>query len=294
MVRHEHDNPLDDLLRARLRIADGADLPLAALRLCMRGIDLFNRTVTGQPFFAIREAEKVLNELDGRTGADLVQVLLTMKGGTTILSQGLDNIPHEGPVIIGATHPTGSFDFVAHAGVLFARRPDLKIVANREAERFLGVDRIIPVDLGRKDRVLFPRQTFSGMRDQLEAGGALLVFGSGRVSDMKSGRLIEPPWRPGITRISDATGAPIVPASGNMRNTRHYYRTRMLARTLSGGNKDFGRTVASLRYASELLEKLGGRYCVCYGTALPPGTSPAALKTLAEGLIPQLYGRETD
>ena len=103
MVRHEHDNPLDDLLRARLRIVDGADLPLAALRLCMRGIDLFNRTVTGQPFFAIREAEKVLIELDGRTGADLVQMLLTMKGGTTIMSQGLDNIPHEGPVIIGAT-----------------------------------------------------------------------------------------------------------------------------------------------------------------------------------------------
>lgn len=280
---------MDDLLRARLRIKEGADLRLKALRLAMQAVDLFNRAVTGQAFFALREAGQVLAELEGRTGPNLVRALLAMEGGTKIIPLGLENIPLRGPVVIGATHPVGTFDFIAHAGALFDHRPDLKVVANREAERFLGVERIIAVDLDRKDNVQSPRQTLAGMQAHLKDGGALLVFGSGRVPNMINGRLIEPPWRSGITRISAACNAPIVPASADMRNSRHYYRTRRLAQTLSGGNEDFGRAVASLRYVSELLAKLGGSYNVHYGPLLPPGTSPEELKSLAEGLIPGLY-----
>jgi hypothetical protein len=281
---------MDELLRARLRIAQGADLRLKALRAGMGAVDLFNRVFTGQAFFALRETERVLIELDGRTGEELVRALLAMKGGTTITAHGLENIPASGPVVIGATHPIGTFDFIAHAAALLDLRPDLKVVANREAERFLGLERIIAVDLDRKDNVLSARRTRDGMKAHLQAQGALLVFGSGRVPDMVGGRLIEPPWRSGITRMSAESGAPVVPASTNMRNSRHYYRTRKLARVLSGGNEDFGRTVASLRYVSELLAKLGGSYQVHYGEIQPPGTPPEALKALAEGLVPGLYG----
>ena len=124
-----------------------------------------------------------------------------------------------------------------------------------------------------------------------DAGGALIVFGSGRVAGERAGLLREPPWKPGITRISAACGAPIVPASPDMRNSRHYYRTRRLARLLSGGNDDFGRTVASLRYVSELLAKLGGSYRLHYGPPAPPGTPPDRLQSLAEELVPGLYRR---
>lgn len=289
MVRHVKENPMDELLRARLRVAEGADLKLKALRMLMSAVDAFNRTLTGQAFFALREAERVLIELDGRTDRDLVQALLARNGGTRITPRGLENVPGQGPVIIGSTHPIGTFDFIAHAGALLQYRPDLKVVANREAERFLGASRIVAVDLDRKDNVLTARQTRAGMQAHLEEGGALLVFGSGKVPDLRRGLLVEPPWRSGITRVSAACGAPIVPASANMRNSRHYYRTRLLARTLSGGNDDFGRTVASLRYVSELLAKLGGSYEVHYGPIQAPGTSPEALKALAEGLVPGLY-----
>lgn len=282
---------MDELLRARLRIAEGADLRLKALRWTMSTVDFFSRTATGQAFFALRETEQKLVELDGQTGPDLVRAVLAMNGGTTITAHGLANIPADGPIVIGATHPVGTFDFLAHAGALLDHRPDLKVVANREAEQFLGAERIVPVDLNRKDRVLTPHQTRAGMQAHLEGGGALLVFGSGRVPDMVDGLLIEPPWRPGITRVSAASGAPIVPASADMRNSRHYYRTRKLAKILSGGNDNLGREIASLRYVSELLAKLGGRYDVHYGKVQPPGTSPENLKALAEGLIPGLYGQ---
>lgn len=283
------DSPMDELLRARLKAGDSARIRLRLLRHFMEAVDVFSRTFTGQTFFALREGERTLIELDGRTGPDLVSALLDMHGGTRIVAHGLDHIPQGGPVIIGATHPMGTFDFIAHAGALLDHRPDLKVVANREAERFLGHERIVAVDFDKKDNVMSARQTRAGMQAHLETGGALLVFGSGRVPDMRDGLLVEPPWRSGVTRISAATGAAIVPASANLRNSRHYYRTRKIARVLSGGNDDVGRTVASLRYLSELLAKLGGHYDVHYGPVQPAGTPPETLKALAENLVPGLY-----
>ncbi len=280
---------MDELLRARLRVGPGARRRLKALRLAMGAVDALSRALGGQAFFALREAEQVLRELDGRVGPDLVAALLARDDGTEIRAHGLEYIPCRGPVIIGATHPVGTFDFIAHAGVLFERRPDLKVVANREAERFLGAERIIAVDFDRRERVRAARRTLAGMQAQLGAGGALLVFGSGKVADMRGGLLFEPPWREGITRLSEASRAPVVPASANLRNSRQYYRTRRLFRLLSGGNADFGRLVASLRYASELLAQLGRRHEVHYGPPLPPGSGPEILKEQAESLIPGLY-----
>jgi hypothetical protein len=289
LSRAKKDNPLDELLRARLRVPEGSDKRLAVLRWALESVDLISRTVTRAPFFALRETEKILVELDGKTGLDLVRALLSMNGGTQVRAHGLEHVPPKGAVVIGSTHPIGTFDFVAHAGALIDHRPDLKVVAGREAERFLGADLIIPVDLDRHDKVLTARQTRDGMLKHLKDGGALLVFGSGRVPKMENGLLVEPPWRTGVTRVSAEGNAPIIPASANMRNSSHYYRTRRLAALLSGGNDEFGRRVASLRYVSELIAKLGGTYDLHYGPQRPAGTPPAELKDLAEGLVPGLY-----
>lgn len=285
----DDDHPMDELLRARLRIPEGADLPLAALRAMMYSVDAVLRFTTGQPFFALREAEEVLRDLQGRTGRALIDAVLARNGGTTLTAHGLENIPSEGPVVIGSTHPIGAFDFLAHAGALMDHRRDIKVVANREAERFLGKDGIVPVDFDRSDKVLTARQTRDGMAAHLESGGALLIFGSGKVPDMKDGILFEPEWRNGVTRMSAAYNAPIIPASPDMRNSKHYYRTRKIARILSGNNAYIGREFASLRYSSEMLAKLGGHYDMYYGPAQPPGTAPEVLQKMAEDLVPGLY-----
>ncbi|MEO0486657.1 MAG: 1-acyl-sn-glycerol-3-phosphate acyltransferase [Pseudomonadota bacterium] len=282
-------DPIDTLLRARLRIPEGADLQITALRWFMEAVDAASRLTTRQAFFALRESREMLVAIEGQVGMGLIQSLLAMKGGTQVRAVGLENVPATGGVIIGSTHPIGTFDFIAHAAALWAHRPDLKVVAGRESERFLGSDLLIPVDLDRKDKVLTARQTLKGMRDHVRSGGALVVFGSGRVPRRERGLLVEPPWRSGITRISEQTGVPIVPASTHMRNSDHYYRTRRLAALVSGGNDEVGRRVASLRYASELFAKLGGSYDVHYGPAQPAGTAPQVLQELSETLVPGLY-----
>ncbi len=294
-MRHRSETPFDALLRARLRRPEGAHLRLWAIRAGLGAVDGLSRALTGAGFFGLAELEQVLTELDGRTGPALVRALLERDGGTELVAHGLEHVPRNGPVVIAATHPVGTFDFIAHAGVLLPRRPDLKVVANREAQRFLGADLIVAVDLDRRDRVLGAAATRSGMKAHLEAGGALLVFGSGRVADRtagrdgRDGRLVEPAWRKGATRASAEAGAPVVPAAADLCNSAQYYRLRHAVRRLTGSD-DKGRAVASLRYVPELLGQLGRRHELYYGPPEPPGTPPERLKALAEGLVPGLYG----
>lgn len=223
------------------------------------------------------------------TGTDLLQNLLRRNGGTKVLAHGLEHVPAHGPVIVASTHPTGMFDFVAHASALQQVRPDLKVVANQEVERFLGPDSVVSVDIDKKNRAKSPRSTYAAMQQHLENDGALLIFGSGRVPGSKQGQLVEPDWRCGTSRISQICQVQIVPASVNARNSRYYYRIRKLAEVLSCGDQNFGAMVGSLRYSAELLEKLGGQFEVHYGAQLEPGTAPQILKRAAERLVPGLY-----
>ncbi len=281
--------PLDDALTERLHLSGDTPLALSLVRAGIHICDSVSRLLLGQPFFALRESEALLGALAGLQGRDVVKALLDMAGGTDITAHGLAHVPPNGAVVIAATHPTGFFDFVAHAGALLGKRPDLKVVANQETERFLGPEIIVPVRIDKQNRAMSGRQTRRGMQRHLAGGGALLIFGSGRVPDRRNGRLVEPDWKNGVTRISEHARAPIIPAALDACNSAAYYRTRAIARFVSRGNDHFGAMIGSLRYSAEMQMRLGGHYHVHYGAPLAPGCAPRTIKTIAEGLVAGLY-----
>lgn len=285
------NRPLDSALKERLHLSGKNPLLLRLIRGVINGSDALSRWTRGHPFLALKESEDLLVQYHGLKGHDLVQAVLTHNGGTHLTPLGLENVPPNGPVVIAATHPTGMFDFVAHAGILMRKRPDLKVVANMEVQKFLGPEIIVPVCIDKQNRATSGTETALAMQHHLETDGALLIFGSGRVPDLRRGALVEPEWRRGASSVSETTQAPIIPAGLNARNSGTYYRLRAIARFFSGGNDDFGAMIGSLRYTAELLEKLGGAYEVSYGAPLPPGTEPETIKLLAEGQFPDLYGR---
>jgi len=280
---------LDDALRERLHLKSNSQVTLNLVRAAMHSSDAICRVLSGHPFFGLKETETILTDLPGLTGERLIRAVLARDGGTEIVAHGLDNIPETGPVIIAATHPTGLFDFVAHAAVLLERRPDLKVVANRETERFLGPDIIIPVQFDKHNMATSPVKARRAMFRHVDEGNAMMVFGSGRVPDRRNGRLVEPKWRRGLAMVANAVKAPIIPAALDARNSDAYYRTRAVARALSGGNDNFGAMIGSLRYMTEMMMKLGSRHHVYYGEPLASSTKPQQVKDAAEGLVPGLY-----
>ncbi len=283
-------HPLDDSIRDRLHLGANAQVSLRLVRGVIQTCDALSRAVWAKPFFALNETEALLRDLDGLRGTALTRALLEQRGGTEIAPHGLENVPAEGPVVVASTHAAGLLDFIGHAAVLTEKRPDLKVVANEDALRFLGEDLVVPVGLDPRSRTRSAQKTRAAMVAHLDGGGALLIFGSGRVPYRTRGYLVEPGWRAGPTRVSQACNAPIVPAALNARNSDAYYRTRSWAYKLSRRNDNFAAMIASLRHAQELFDKFGGRYEVIYGAPMPPGTPATELKARAEALAPGLYG----
>ena len=281
---------IDRALKDRLHFRTHAEAKVRAVRRLIGAVDTLNRLLAGRPFFALNEAEEILAALDGRQGTELIAALLALKGGTQIRALGLDHVPGSGPVVIAATHSTGILDFIAHASALLPLRPDLKVVANADTEKFLGPDLILPVRFDPENRAISGKASIRLIDGHLSGGGALLIFGSGRVPDRKRGYLVEPPWKKGASAASRVAGAPVIPAALAARNSDGYYRTRALVRFLTGGNDTLGARIAALRYLAEFIDKLGGSYDVHYGGPLPPGTPPDRLKAAAERLVPALYG----
>ncbi|WP_157440859.1 1-acyl-sn-glycerol-3-phosphate acyltransferase [Aestuariivita boseongensis] len=288
MTRLINEKPMNPVLRARLGMAKNAHLRLSALRAALHTMDTISRTATGRPFFGLRESEALMAEIDGLTGPDLVAALLDKRGKTQLVTRGQEHVPATGPAIIAATHPTGMFDYIAHAGALLEKRRDLKVVATAEAKQFLKDDTVVPVEVDKSYRSTSSRATVQAMEAHLHNGGALLVFGSGRVSHKAAGQLVEPDWRGGASLVSQNCNAPLIPAALNARNTDYYYRLRGLAQKLSW-DEHVGALFGSVRHLAEFLEKLGGRYELSYGHAMAPGTAPEVLKSAAEGLVPGLY-----
>ena len=287
MAVNRDESPMNPVLRARLGLPEESRFRVKALRGLLKSLDTVSQALVGRYFFGLRDSEELMSQLEGLSGTDMVDALLQSRGGTTLSTTGLDHVPAYGPVVISATHPTGMFDYVAHAGALRDKRPDLKVVATTEASHFLHSDVLVPVaaDTG----PIGSRAAVMGMKGHLENGGALLVFGSGRVSHRSGQYLVEPDWRMGATRVSQMCDAPLVPAALNTRNTQYYYRMRSLAQTLSGGNEQTGAMFGSVRHIAEFMDKLGGTYDIAYGARLAPGTAPAVLQSRAEGLFPGLY-----
>ncbi len=123
-------------------------------------------------------------------------------------AKGLENIPDKGPVIIVANHVSYVDALVISAKV---RRP-LQFVMDHNIFKTPGLGWIfrqmkaIPI-AGVKEDPAKMEEAFARMRKALAEGDAIAVFPEGKLT--ASGEMN--PFRPGIERIVNETGAPVVP-----------------------------------------------------------------------------------
>jgi putative hemolysin len=156
----------------------------------------------------------------------------------------LNSIPPNGPLVIAANHPYGALDGLLLLEIARRVRSDVRVLANRLLERIpelryscFFVDPFDGPEAAAKSR--------AGLRAAhlwLRRGGALIVFPAGEVGpSCVGGAPIEAAWKPTYERLAAATGARIVPAFIEGRNSRTFYaaglvhpriRTALLGREL--------------------------------------------------------------
>src|SRR3954454_22439831 len=153
------------------------------------------------------------------------------------------SIPARGPLMIASNHPHGILDGLALLALLRPLRPDLRVVTNRLLARIPELhDFCFFVDPF--DRPAATARSLGGLRAAhlwLRKGGAVIVFPAGEVAhgpieDACGG---ESAWKPTMARLAGATGAVIVRAHIEGRNSALFYaagrvhpalRTALLAR----------------------------------------------------------------
>jgi putative hemolysin len=188
-------------------------------------------------------------------------------------------IPRDGPVIVVANHPHGLLDGLVMWEVVQRARPDVRILANRllavipeMADLCLFVDPFGGAEAGARSRAGL-RRALAWLRE----GKTLVVFPAGEVAHRRArGRIVDSAWSETVGRLSLHTGATIVPAFIEGRNSDWFYRA--------------GRLHPRLRTAllpRELLAKQGSRVHVTVGDPFrvnrDPGGEVSAAAVVAEG-----------
>lgn len=198
----------------------------------------------------------------------------------------LERLPKDGPLILIPNHPTGISDGLAVWQALRERRPDLAYFANRDAIRAVPslAEMIIPVEWVESKRTpAKSRETLKGAVQFFQAGRAVVIFPSGRLSMRKRGQLIERPWMNTPLTFARKFGAPLVPMHIEAMNSWFYY-------FLGEVNEE----LKNMTLFSEMLNKKGQRYTITVGEPvsaadLPadPSEATALLKRFVEERLPQ-------
>jgi putative hemolysin len=245
-----------DQIPAVLRWPVEAALGIAALRRIYRRIQ-HNQDELPKPF-----ESRVLRALDISSQAT---------------EADLHSIPAHGSLVIAANHPHGALDGLLLLDVVRRVRPDVRVLANGLLDRIPELREscffVDPFD--GPEAAARSRAGLRAARFWLQSGGALVVFPAGEVGHTWiHGSLVDSAWKNTFERLAQASGAQIVRARIEGRNSRTFYaagrvhpgiRTALLPRELLkkrghtirvkiGGHDEIASEIARLDKAACLVE----------------------------------------
>ncbi|BDX04957.1 lysophospholipid acyltransferase family protein [Planctobacterium marinum] len=153
----------------------------------------------------------------------LLSVLnVTIEGEQELLSK----VPKTGPVVIASNHPFGGLEGVILARLLGKVRQDIKVLANVGLQIFSELQDyfIFTNPLSERDPRNGPSLRTS--MAHVKAGGALLLFPSGKVSykERQQNRVVEHPWNRLVAKLVQSSQAQFLPVWVEGQNSDMFYR----------------------------------------------------------------------
>lgn len=187
-----------------------------------------------QPILHYREAVEVADRIAGMGGHDIM-ALGVSRLRLQVRTLGLYRVPSHGRVILAPNHPTGLADGVAIWEALRRVRPDLRILANRDAIRLAAglADLMIPVEWVKSRRNPGDsRRVLADVGNAFRAEEAIVIFPSGRIAHMTVRGLRERPWLATVVTLARRFEAPILPVHIRARNSWLFYGLSQLSAEL--------------------------------------------------------------
>ena len=146
-------------------------------------------------------------------------------------SDGFENIPARGGIIIIANHPLGALDGLSVLHLVLGVRKDVKIVANQLLSKITPLaPLLLPVDNMKGDS---RKADLANITRALEADQAVIFFPAGEVSRLSARGINDKEWDAGFLRFAERLNMPILPIYIQARNSSLFYAVSRLSSVLS-------------------------------------------------------------
>ncbi|MFM9917573.1 MAG: lysophospholipid acyltransferase family protein [Rhizobacter sp.] len=215
-------------------------------------------------WLGLNRARHLYDVATGLSNGSFVERALTALGARLDLDADfMGALPRTGPLVVAANHPRGTLDGLALAAAVGRVRPDVRVLANHLLKRVPEMrDVAFFVDpFGGPRAVERSRAGLRAAHLWLRRGGTLIVFPSGEVAArLRSGRPVDAPWTATLGRLAAQTGAKVVPAFIDGRNSRLFYlagrlhprlRTLLLVRELMRAERSVVRVTVGQPFSCE-------------------------------------------
>jgi len=163
----------------------------------------------------INDVNKLYSQFHDLDGMDFVDGILNSLGiKIEIDEKELNNIPKDGAFIAIANHPYGGVEGLILLKILFAQRPDVKLMANFLLKKIPNLsDYFIAVNPFENVK---NASSISGLKttlEQLQQGNPIGIFPAGEVSayNSKTQKVMDKQWSPVVGKIISKAGVPVLP-----------------------------------------------------------------------------------
>ncbi len=179
-----------------------------------------------------KQCNDIANEYAHLSGVDFVEQILACLNFTySVPNNEVENIPHEGRVVIYANHPIGSLDALALIKLISQVRPDIKVVAN---ELLMAIKPLHSILLPVRNMTGgTPKQHLDEIHRHLKSEGTVLIFPSGEVSRLRPTGVTDLHWHSGFLKMARACNAPLLPIFVDAKNSATFYGASMLYKPLA-------------------------------------------------------------
>ena len=176
-------------------------------------------------------------------------------------TEGLENIPKEGGVILACNHPLGGMDAMALVDVVSSRRKDITFIVNdilmnltNLKDLFVGVNKL---GSNVKESLLKVNEAFASDR-------AVFVFPSGLVSRKQKGVVRDKPWKKTFVSQSKRNQKAVIPVHIQGELSPFFYRLANLRRFLG-----IRVNIEMLYLVNELFRQRNREIRITFGKPIP-------------------------
>jgi putative hemolysin len=206
------------------------------------------------------EVNFALRESEGIKDIDFANWTLTHLQASTS-SQGNENIPKEGGVIIASNHPLGGLDGVAMMKEVGKSRTDIRFIINDILTNLPNFDTIV---VGVNKHGSNPREGLKAIDQAYTSGAAVLIFPAGLCSRKQEGVIKDLPWQKSFITKAQKNGLPIVPTYIEGKNSSWFYNLSLWRKRLG-----IKANIEMLYLVDEMYRQKGQRMHLTFGKPIP-------------------------